>query len=48
LLELGIVDEVVPDDVAGTVAAIRVALDEAKVGDRERRADGVSEQWLRG
>ena len=48
LLELGIVDEVVPDDVAGTVAAIRVALDEAKVGDRERRADSVSEQWLRG
>ena len=48
LLDLGIVDKVVPDDVEGTVAAIRIALDEAKVGDRERRADRVSEAWLRG
>lgn len=42
LRELGIVDAVVPDAVAATVAAIRSALSTAVVGGRRTRPDAVS------
>lgn len=46
LAALGIVDEVVSDDVDATVAAIIRALDEAVVGDRDRRNDEASRRAL--
>ncbi|HMJ78346.1 MAG TPA: carboxyl transferase domain-containing protein [Iamia sp.] len=42
LLALGVVDAVVPDAVADTVAAIRAALATAEVGRRRQRPDAVS------
>jgi acetyl-CoA carboxylase carboxyl transferase subunit beta len=47
LLELGIVDAVVPDDIDETVKAIVTALDEAQPGDRLRRMDAASARWVR-
>lgn len=48
LLDLGIVDAVVPDDVDRTVHAVRLALGEAVVGDRLRRFDLASQRWVTG
>lgn len=42
LREMGVVDAVVPDDVAGTVAAVHAALGTARVGARRRRPDALS------
>lgn len=47
LSELGIVDDVVPDDVDATVTAVVAALAEARPGDRVRRFDAATERWLR-
>jgi acetyl-CoA carboxylase beta subunit len=44
LLELGVVDEVIPDDDPGP--AIAAALDRAKPGDRRRRPDAATARWL--
>lgn len=54
LLELGVVDEVVPDDLDGAVAAVRAALAavveehraEPDVRRRRRRADDLTVRWL--
>jgi acetyl-CoA carboxylase carboxyl transferase subunit beta len=46
LAGLGIVDAVVDDEVGATVAAIIGALDEARVGDRDRRVDEASRRAL--
>lgn len=43
---LGVVDAVVPDDVAGTVAAVRSALGEVPAGRRRARPDAVSAAGL--
>ncbi|WCO65608.1 carboxyl transferase domain-containing protein [Iamia majanohamensis] len=43
---LGVVDGVVPDDVAGTVAAVQAALAEVPVGRRRTRPDAVSAAGL--
>ncbi len=45
---LGIVDAVVPDDIAATVAAIEAALASAAIGRRRHRPDAVSAAALRG
>lgn len=42
LRDLGVVDGVLPDDVAGTVAAVRAALAEVPVGRRRARPDAVT------
>ena len=42
LLELGIVDAVVPDTTAAVIDAVSRALDEAQPGDRARRTDAAS------
>jgi acetyl-CoA carboxylase carboxyl transferase subunit alpha len=42
LVRLGIVDEVVPDDLDATCDAVVEALDVAKPGDRLRRVDAAS------
>ena len=47
LLDLGIVDAVVPDAIDATVQAIIAALGEAKPGDRLRRMDAASARWVR-
>ncbi len=46
LHDLGVVDGVVPDDEAGTVAAVRTALAEVPVGRRRTRPDAVSAAGL--
>lgn len=46
LLELGVVDEVIPDDTEETVARIRDVLREARPGDRIRRFDAVTERAI--
>ncbi len=50
LLGLGIVDEVVPDGVDDTVAAVVRAVDDAAdgraEGGRRRRFDEATERWL--
>lgn len=47
LLRLGVVDEIVPDDVAATGAAIDGALQNAIIGDRLTRMDRASAPWVR-
>lgn len=50
LLELGVVDAVVPEAMGETVAAIVTALDPsggAQVGQRQARFDAVTARWLR-
>ena len=47
LLDLGIVDVVVPDDVAGCVAVVIAQLAGAKAGERLTRVDAASARWLR-
>ncbi len=47
LLELGIVDAVVPDDLAETTAAVREALRSARPGDRLDRLERASAPWVR-
>lgn len=47
LLRLGVVDGILPDDVAGTVAGVHVALIDARIGDRVRRFDAVTAAALR-
>ena len=47
LLELGIVDEVVPEGQEPLEVAVTKALDEAVVGDRRRRFDDATARWLR-
>ena len=47
LLELGIVDEVVPEGQEPLEVAVAEALDEAVVGERRRRFDAATERWLR-
>jgi acetyl-CoA carboxylase carboxyl transferase subunit beta len=42
LRRLGIVDDVVPDDLSGTAAAVEAALDAAVVGARRTRPDAAS------
>jgi len=46
-LELGVADEVVPDDPSATVAALHRALDAAVAGEGAARFDRVTAQWLR-
>lgn len=52
LLELGVVDQVVPDDVDGAVASLHAALADALADPdsggvaRRRRADAVTARWL--
>lgn len=46
LLDLGIVDAVVPDDVDGAVAAVRATLGQLEIGGRTRRFDEVAQRWL--
>jgi acetyl-CoA carboxylase carboxyl transferase subunit beta len=46
LLDLGIVDTVVDENIAAVAAAITAALDTATPGDRMRRADAASARWL--
>jgi len=47
LVELGVVDAVVPDSVEGAVAAVLAALRVAEPGDRQRRTDAASARALR-
>ena len=48
LLELGIVDRVVPEPhPEGLRKAILAALEEARPGDRDRRVDTATARWLR-
>ena len=48
LLAFGIADEVIDDDVAGTVDAVHRALRAAVVGARATRLDAATAAWLRG
>lgn len=47
LLELGIVDGVVPEDVESVRAAVGAALDDAVPGDGRRRFDAATARWVR-
>ena len=47
LLDLGIVDEVVPEADGALAAAIGRALDTATPGDRHTRFDNATARWLR-
>ncbi len=47
LRDAGIVDAVVPDDVAATAAAIVEALGDARQGQRLERFDAATAPWLR-
>jgi acetyl-CoA carboxylase alpha subunit len=47
LADLGIADEVIPDDDPGFVRAVLSALDTAKAGERTRRLEGATAKWLR-
>lgn len=46
LVDLGLADRVVPDDVDRTVAAIRDALADVDVGRRTMRLDAASRRWI--
>ncbi|HVF73486.1 MAG TPA: carboxyl transferase domain-containing protein [Acidimicrobiales bacterium] len=46
LLDLGIVDEVVPETVDQVRAAVRRAVGEARPGDRHRRLDAATQRWV--
>lgn len=46
LLELGVVDRVVPEEQDALDAAVLAALDEATVADREARFDAMTARWL--
>lgn len=48
LVDLGIADASVPDDIDATVAAVTEALDEAVPGERAARLDAATRRWLRG
>jgi acetyl-CoA carboxylase carboxyl transferase subunit beta len=48
LVGFGIADEVVPDGIDATVAAVERALGAATMGDRRRRLDAATAAWLRG
>jgi acetyl-CoA carboxylase carboxyl transferase subunit beta len=47
LVGLGIADELVPDPMEATVAAVHAALDGVAIGDRARRLDAATAAWLR-
>lgn len=47
LLDLGIVDAVVPETVDAVRASARTALAEAQPGDRHRRVDDATARWVR-
>ena len=47
LLDLGVVDAVVPDDVTGCVFAIVDHLGDAQAGERSTRVDAATARWLR-
>jgi acetyl-CoA carboxylase carboxyl transferase subunit beta len=47
LLDLGIIDAVVSEEVGDTVEGIVTALDEARPGERLRRMDAASAHWVR-
>jgi acetyl-CoA carboxylase alpha subunit/acetyl-CoA carboxylase beta subunit len=47
LVDLGIADATVPDDVDATVAAVVDALAAAQPGDRAARLDAATQRWLR-
>ena len=46
LVDLGIADAVIPDDVEATVAAVVAALDGAVAGDRAVRLQAATDRWL--
>jgi acetyl-CoA carboxylase alpha subunit/acetyl-CoA carboxylase beta subunit len=46
MLELGVVDEVIPEDQAALDRAVARALEEAAPGQRDRRWDAVTSRWL--
>ncbi|HET8930904.1 MAG TPA: carboxyl transferase domain-containing protein [Acidimicrobiales bacterium] len=46
LLDLGIVDAVVPDDVEGAVAVATATLGQVQIGARTSRFDGVARRWV--
>lgn len=46
LLDLGIVDAVVPETVEAVRASVRAALAEAQPGDRHRRVDQATARWV--
>lgn len=46
LVDLGLADHVVPDDVGLTVAAIAKVLTDVEVGDRLTRLDAASRRWI--
>src|SRR4029453_8285779 len=46
LVDLGIADQVIPEDREGFEAAIVEALTTAEVGTRERRLDAATARWL--
>lgn len=47
LLDLGIVDDVIPETVTAVQAAVRDALDRAAVGDRNVRLEAATARWVR-
>lgn len=47
LLDLAIVDEVVPESVDDVRAALARAFDQARPGDRHRRLDAATARWVR-
>ena len=47
LLDLGIVDSVIPETATAVRAAVRAAFDEAGPGDRHRRIDAATARWVR-
>lgn len=48
LAGFGIADEVIPDGLDATVAAVDLALADAVAGDRAKRLDAATAAWLRG
>jgi acetyl-CoA carboxylase alpha subunit len=46
MLELGVVDEVIPEDQEALDRAVARALEEAAPGQRDRRWDAVTGRWL--
>jgi hypothetical protein len=47
MVDLGIVDGVVPEGQSALDAAVAEALDQAEVGEREWRFDRATDRWLR-
>jgi hypothetical protein len=47
MVELGIADEVAPEDDAGLAQALTRALDQARPGERLARLDRATARWLR-